>query len=386
MTPEELKQLQFYDRLFRGIGNVGQGMLAVGNPWMHVPHPQEGPGLATNALIRDQLGESKRRKSATSKLFGGTDPRTGITWNQGRPGQLADIAANPQTPPEARRASLMGLGQTPSLLTQANPEQAVEAMIAQQFPKPTAAKDPLTRDFKEGDEFITKQYNRVNGEWEEVSRAPRYKPDVSVNVQPADLSGLSNLMTKTQRGKEIAALRENQVQAVQMVKQGSSLISNLRESGDQAISWSGTMARGVDTFTSQGQAIAKNFGIKMGDGSISKSLNEADWQWGELASESGVIKSKILGLAVAITKADQGSRPSDFDVQTSIARLAGSAGSATRMADTIESLLREKMGDFSVRYNTLAPDYGLKPFDWQTELSRHGIEAPGALEDPLGIR
>lgn len=383
MTPEQFNQLQIYDRVLKGLGNMGAKMIAIGNPWLSVPRGPFATGLADDALRQQEYGQQQERQAATSQLFGGLDPRTGINWNQGRPQALANVLSR-TTNPAAQRASLMGLAQTPSLLAKAAPEKAVEAMIAQQFPEPTAAKDPLIKTFKEGDKFITKQYNRGTGEWEKMGEAPRYKPG-DINVA-TDLTGLSTFLTKSQRGKEISNLRENRIQAVQMVKQGSSLIGNLRESGDQAISWAGAMTRGVDTIASQGQAIAKNFGIKMGDGSISKRLNEGDWQWGELASESSVIKSKILGLAVAITKADQGSRPSDFDVQTSIARLAGSAGSATRMADTIEALLREKMGDFSVRYNTLAPDYGLKPFDWKTELTRHGISAPGALEDPLGIR
>lgn len=394
MTPEELKRLQLYDRIARGMGNVGAKMLAVGNPWMSVPRGPAAPGLADDAVRRMELEklnrqqtEQQRRQTATSKLFGGRDPRTGITWNQGRPEQLQQIAGDPSAPFESRRASMMGLSQVPSLLARANPEKAVEAMIAQQFPRPTAPKDPAVREFKEGDKYVTKQLNRTTGQWEKVGEAPRYKPpETNINVEPADLGGLSTLMTKSQRGKEIAALRENRVQAVQMVKQGSALVSNLREAGDQAVSWSGAMSRGINTLASQGGAIAKNFGIRMGDGSISKRLDEGDWQWGELASTSSVVRSRILGLAVAVTKADQGSRPSDFDVQTSISRLAGSSGSASVMADTVEALLREKMGDFDVRYNTLAPDYDLPAFDWKTELAKHKIDMPGGDSDPLGIR
>ena len=114
--------------------------------------------------------------------------------------------------------------------------------------------------------------------------------------------------------------------------------------------------------------VAKNFDMR---------LNVGDWDWGELASESSVIKSKILGLAVAITKADQGSRPSDFDVQTSINRIAGNAGSASRMADTIEALIAEKSRDFEIYYNDLAPAYDLEPFSWEKQLKQHKINMPG---------
>lgn len=390
MSPEDFQRLQLYDRIANGLGNVGAKMIAIGNPWLNVPRGPGASGLANDALARQKMiqgqqqgQQGEQRQSAMSQLFGGTDPRTGITWNQGRPGQLSQIAGNPDNPPEARRASLMNLQETPSLLAQASPQKAVEAMIAQQFPKPTAAKDTSTGPMRDA---VAIGLQPGTPEYNDYIKQRTLKAGTEVNVAAPDLSGLSTLMTKSQRGKEIAALREKKVQAVQMTKQGSALVSNLREAGDQAVSWSGAMSRGVNTLASQGGAIAKNFGIKMGDGSISKRLNAGDWQWGDLASTSSVVKSQILGLAVAVTKADQGSRPSDFDVQTSIERLAGSSGSASVMADTVEALLREKMGDFSVRYNTLAPDYELPTFDWKTELTKHNIEMPGGDSDPLGIR
>ncbi len=206
----------------------------------------------------------------------------------------------------------------------------------------------------------------------------QYVEEVTTKAQTqVDLTGLPEAMTASQRGKEAANLRDARVKATQMVEQGANLISNLRQSGDQAVSWSGAMARGIDTLQSQGQAIARNFGIRMSDGSISKRLSTDDWNWGDLASESSVIKSQILGLAVAITKADQGSRPSDFDVQTSINRIAGNAGSASRMADTIEALIAEKSRDFEIYYNDLAPAYDLEPFSWEKQLKKHRINMPG---------
>jgi hypothetical protein len=351
--------------LWQNIGRIGQGLLmagAQGRPLgqglaMGMANMQPMPGLSDLYKIEESQRKAEQEKqqgTALSKLFGGRDPQTGITWNQGRPGLLG----KPQ-----------GLG----LMAQAYPEKAASAYFESMKPK-----DPLIRDFKAGDEFVTKRYNRDTGQWEEMGRAPRYKPGVDVNVEAPDLSGMTEYLTKTQRGQEVQGLREQQIQSVQMVKQGSSLIGDLRSAGDQAVSWSGTMARGLDTLVSQGNAIAKNFGIRFADGSIGKSLSVDDWNWGPLASEASIIKSKILGLAVAITKADQGSRPSDFDVQTSITRIAGNAGSANRTADVVESLLREKMGDFSVRYNTLAPDYGLKPFAWEEELKRQNIDFPAS--------
>jgi len=382
-------------QLWGNLSRIGQGLLMASAGKMPL-----GQGLAyglgqaqmPDFMEMQKLKESQKkaeREEAERK-------RWQSLFEPGRsPGLSAQQALAEGGGPTQAAASLMG-GPAPSLMQQAGysdpqikmlqtlgPDASKSILAKGMFPPPKA---PTTRTRKSGDKFITEEWDDAAKGWKQVSEAPRYKPGVEVNVAAQNMDPLLNFMTKTQRGKEAAGLREQRVKSVQMVKQGANLIQNLRQSGDQAVSWSGGMVRGVDTFLSQGRAIAKNFGIKMGDGSISKKLDPNDWQWGPLASESSVIKSKILGLAVAITKADQGSRPSDFDVQTSIERIAGNAGSASRMADVIQSLLREKMGDFSVRYNTLAPDYGLEKFDWKDELSNQNISLPGLTDDPLGIR
>lgn len=45
-----------------------------------------------------------------------------------------------------------------------------------------APKDPLIKTFDVGDEKITRRYNRATGEWEDMEKAPRYKPTTTINV------------------------------------------------------------------------------------------------------------------------------------------------------------------------------------------------------------
>jgi hypothetical protein len=357
-----------------GLGMGLAGANAGGNDLMQAMQMQ--------AMLEGQKQDREQgfaQQAVTSgQLPAGVDPRTGIDWNQSR--ELGRGGTETTVGPGGKPMTTRYADELRPMLGLAAPEYALAAKAAELYPGP--AKPPTVRVGKEGDRFVEETWdpslNAGAGGWVKGRTAPRYKPGTTVNVEAPDLAGF---MTASDRSKEIRDLREDKIKTVQMVQQGTNLVSNLRASGDQAVSWSGSMVRGVNTLASQGRAIARDFGIEMGDGSVRTGINPDEWEWGELANESAVIKSRILGLAVAITKADQGSRPSDFDVQTSIDRIAGTAGSAEQTATVIESLLQEKMGDFSVRYNTLAPDYELSPLDWDEELESYGIDAPGRSFD-----
>ena len=364
------------------LGNIGQGLLMASA--QNMPLSQ---GLAYGLAQMEQPGmreelalQEAERKQMQLQAYN--------DWMMGQGQQPAPQPTAERLEKEGQSASLMG-GAQPSLMGGTTIDERFDrgtGQFRELTPQDMAAMGPelggqafRMAQAAKGPSMVTAAQKNARFLYPNDPKKQRQKDEeVTTKAQTqVDLTGLPEAMTASQRGKEAANLRDARVKTTQMVQQGANLISNLRQSGNQAVSWSGAMARGIDTLQSQGQAIARNFGIRMSDGSISKRLSTDDWNWGDLASESSVIKSQILGLAVAITKADQGSRPSDFDVQTSINRIAGNAGSASRMADTIEALIAEKSRDFEIYYNDLAPAYKLKPFSWEKQLKKHKINMPG---------
>jgi hypothetical protein len=354
------------------------------------------PQMGLQDVYRLQAFQQQQKRQqaqdvARSKLMGGHDPQTGITWNQGRPAGMMDDSERTGLMFQAAPDAMLG-AMAKQMLASPKERRIVKGADGLNYYADTServlpgvqpsAKPPATRTVKQGDKTYTEEWDANEGVYKRIAEAPRYKPG-EVNVAPTDLSPITNLLGKAGRRKEILALRDMEAGTVKIVNQGTTLAQQLLDSGDQAISWSGALARGADTLVSQGRAIARNFGINTDEG-VLKRLNTDDWEWGAIATESGEIKSRILGLAVALTKEDQGSRPSDFDVQTSINQLAGAAGNAKRMAHTIMSMVERKMSDFSIHYNTLAPDYGEAlphTFDWPATLERHGIVMP-AIDEP----
>ncbi len=363
------------------LSNFGRGLLMASAQNMPV-----GQGLAYGLAQMEQpnmreemaLQEAERKQAqlqAYNNWMMGQQPAPQPTAERlEREGQSASLTG----PMGGAQPSLMdrrfnrGTGQfaelTPQQMAAMGPEIGRQTWRMIQ----ASQKPPQSRTVKRGDDFVTQYW--TGNKWEDEETAPRYKPEA------VDLAGtvdaLTRAQTASQRGKAATDLKAARVSATQMVDMGSRLVSNLREYGDEAVSLTGATARGLNTVASQGRALAKQFGMR---------LDVGDWDWKELASESSELKSQILGLAVAITKADQGSRPSDFDVQTSINRIAGNAGSASRTADVVESLLAEKMRGFEIYYNDLAPSYDLERFSWEEQLKRHNIDMPG-MADPLGIR
>ncbi len=170
---EDIMEQERQRALFSNLQRMGLGLMSGGQ---HGLIPGIAAGLsqfeapssldalrtyATYKQIEDadrQRAQADRQQSARATLLGGYDPKTEITWNTGRPG-------------------LTGTAEGTGLLAEAFPEQ----MARQLFESPTA-KPPTVRDFKEGDEYITKQWEPESGTWREVGRAPRYKPETTINI------------------------------------------------------------------------------------------------------------------------------------------------------------------------------------------------------------
>ena len=125
---EALRKRQAYSNLSR----IGQGLLMASAQGMPI-----GQGLAYGlsqtkspdplqmmqlGAYRDQQRERQARQTARSKLLGGYDPQTGITWNTGRPGLLDK--------PEGA-----------SLLAQSAPEAFTSALATQMFKSPETTTD-----------------------------------------------------------------------------------------------------------------------------------------------------------------------------------------------------------------------------------------------------
>lgn len=225
-------------------------------------------------------------------------------------------------------------------------------------PDPTTATGPMKDALALGLQPGSAGYNDYIRE-----RTLRAQTDVDVNL--GDVVGdLGNVLTEAGASKRAVDLEDRRVATTQMAAQGANLISQLNEGGDSAISWTGGLSRGLGKVSSQGRALAREVGFD---------LNLKKFEFGgDLATKSSGIQSKMLGLAVALTKADQGSRPSDFDVQTSLNRLAAGSGSARTMATTIQGMLDEKMNDFAIDYRVRSGE----DFDWAGELERNNIVFP----------
>lgn len=131
---------------------VGQG-LALGLSQAQMPDPIQMWQLSTAMKDREQ---QEAQQTARSKLLGGYDPQTGITWNQGRPG-------------------LLGSPQSTGLLAQAYPEAFGGAVMSQMFPKPQeptgAQKDAAALGLKKG-----------TPEYDKYIRDRTLKSGVTVNI------------------------------------------------------------------------------------------------------------------------------------------------------------------------------------------------------------
>ena len=147
--------------MMRYMGQMGLGLLSAGQAQPPGVNRYQGLmqsfNMANQNLMQSQLMDMRKeeyeekkkermsQKSALSKLFGGEDPPTDITWDQGRAGMSDD-----------ERLGLVG---------QVSPSAAISQMYAKQ-------KDPTIKEFKQGKKIITARF--VNGKWEKMAEAPRW--------------------------------------------------------------------------------------------------------------------------------------------------------------------------------------------------------------------
>jgi len=133
---------------------------------------------------RAAMMERNNAAAARSEVVGGLDPNSGIVWDTGRQNYTDDQkreAVNRAAPGEAFKREMARL--FPSPITPDKRYVALDGQLVDVFAdggpkvalpgrdKPSA---PHVRDFTEGEQTVTRQYDPSTGQWREMSRGPRF--------------------------------------------------------------------------------------------------------------------------------------------------------------------------------------------------------------------
>lgn len=121
------------------------------------------------------------------------------------------LSGNPDTAPYAAQVQLAQFLKDPEKPTILSPGQAAYGPNGERLygvpAKTEPPKAPTIKDFTVGNEIVTKQWDPATGQWNEVSRAPRFKPSETKGPKSDyfDESGAPTLNAVRAVGNQIAA-------------------------------------------------------------------------------------------------------------------------------------------------------------------------------------
>jgi len=193
-------------------------------------------------------------------------------------------------------------------------------------------KAPTTRTIKVGKEFVTQEF--VNGKWEEVSRASRRTESIVDTVEGF------NTKTDPQLGKNVVDFEDAAIGATGAFQTGKELLE-LAQLTPEAIGKPGAVFRFGADMKALGVGLGKMFGVDVGP---DRNIGEFDFSGfsgnlDKVARESSKFRSGIYGIAFATAVAEQGTRPTDKDIQQFIDQIAGNSSSFPAFSGTIEKFM-----------------------------------------------
>jgi len=219
--------------------------------------------------------------------------------------------------------------------------------------KAFAAKKPdavTTKQFREGDNFVTRRViNGVPGE--ELSRSPIDRVDRQETGPPGAFTG-----TQSQQGADIKDFRDAAIGAVGAIQKGSNLLK-IAQSTPEALGKPGNIARFGNSMIQTAVGLGKMFGVDVGADRDVDSFTFDGFQGNlkNVAIESTKFRAGVYGIAFAAAVAEQGTRPTDKDIQQFIDQIAGSSSDADAFAATI----RQFVGGMDRKLRTTATVKGI---------------------------
>lgn len=207
------------------------------------------------------------------------------------------------------------------------------------------------KEFKEGDQFVTKKYVGPKQGWVPTGvTAPRYKPpEMNINIDTSDQ------VTK----QEWRDLRSQEAHTRNVLRLTNKLLTNV---GDDAslIGFTGKSVRGIDALSKQLMAMSE---LVRGEAELkgkpvkdSALLNPENYNWKDFegkAAQSAKIKSMVTRLAYAIARAREPGRLSDQDLQRAIDEIGASSGSPAQMRTVLNEIKRDIQREYALRYQVL---------------------------------
>jgi hypothetical protein len=172
--------------------------------------------------------------------------------------------------------------------------------------------------------------NRLEAQGFIATRAP----NIDLKGEGISPTGL----TKTQEGSENIRLRESEESTANTLKTTARLREQLAEGG-VTTGLVGTLARGIDTITSQFEQAGQLFQDDFSPNVVKRF--EAEGRFGKFASESQGFKTNLVRLTGALAvMINGGARPSDFDARLAQQLSAMTSGSESQMLAAFDEIDR----------------------------------------------
>ena len=294
------------------------------------PQIQSGVELAARLgaqLIRQKGINTKREEEAAASKTQGSNQDAVLAALTGQNTQSVFGTDLPEN---------TSLAQALSQLPEGDPlRQAVQsAVVKQSFATPEADTN-TTKQFREGEFFVTRAVtNGVPGK--ELSRSPIDRIIRQEVGAPGEFTG-----TKSQVGGDIKDFRDAAIGVIGAVQKGSDLLK-IAQATPEALGKPGNIARFGNSMIQTAIGLGKMMGIKNLDPKRDIDSFAFDGFQGNLkkvAIESTKFRAGVYGIAFAAAVAEQGTRPTDKDIQQFIDQIAGTSSDADAFSATIRQFV-----------------------------------------------
>ena len=306
----------------RPIGHFTQGLAQLAN--------------AMNAQILRQRGERGQKALETQRAQQMGDLLNNLSLDPQQTQVLQSL------PPEVQQQVLpqlaMGQFQPPEQFTLRPGDQRVDSrgnLIASAPPKP----NETTRQFREGGEFVTRRVVDGLPDMSDTGVLSRSPIDRVQRVEQGE-PGAFDPRTRSQQGQDVQNFQNAVIGGVKAINTASELLAIAQQTPD-AIGTPGNLFRVGNEMVRTAEALGRFAGFDPG---INRNLDGFtfdgfDGKMRSLAIENEAFRSGVFGIAFAAAVAEQGTRPTDKDIQAFIDQIAGSSSDPRAFARTIKTFI-----------------------------------------------
>jgi len=277
----------------------------------NIQHPTQGLALLANAL-NAQIFRQKANRGETA-------------LKEQKATQMGELLGNLNLGPEQRAIF-------DSLPKDAQQQIAIQASAQRLLP--TGDKE-TSKQLREGDNFVTRRV--VNGRVDQtdagiISSSPIDRVQRTETGGPGAFSG----KTPSQEGAAIEEFQNAAIGGLSAIQTGGELLQIAADT-PEALGAPGTIVRAGNEFLRTAEALGGLMGVDVGAdrGADDFTFEGFSGNLRNTAIESQAFRSGIYGIAFAAAVAEQGSRPTDKDIQAFIDQIAGSTADPLAFRRTI---------------------------------------------------